>query len=145
MVMGMKDRVYNSIYEKPPQPTDIEDDDKNKKVIDELEPQKMFKPYNDYNPDHQVLSMEQLKNKIQKEELYDMLQKKKNYNKEEGDYLQEKIDQVDPGFEKRIAKQKEEEAEKDKRLKQQNNEEIASQGFNNIQPKGRSDKNLPNN
>ena len=35
-----------------------------------------------------------------------MLQKKKNYNKEEGDYLQKKIDQVDPGFEKRIAKQK---------------------------------------
>ena len=51
-----------------------------------------------------------------------MLQKKKNYNKEEGDYLQKKIDQVDPGFEKRIDKQKEEEAEKDKRLKQQNEE-----------------------
>ena len=143
MIMGMKDRVYNEIYEKPPVPTDV-DDGKLKKVIDEIEqPQKIFKPTDDYNPDHQVYTTEQLKNKIQKQELYDMLQKKKNYNKEEGDYLQKKIDQVDPGFEKRIQREKEEEAEKDKRLKL-NNQEISSQEFNNIQPKGRTDKNETN-
>ena len=141
MIMGMKDRTYKEIYERPPEPTDVDEGKgKGKKPGgDEEEPQKIFKPSNnDYNPDHQVYTTEQLRNKIQKEELYDMLQKKKNYNKEEGDYLQKKIDQVDPGFEKRIAKQKEEEAEKDKKLKE-NNEEMGS--FNNIQPKGRNDTN----
>ena len=139
MIMGMKDRTYKEIYERPPEPTDIEEGKGKKPGGDEEEPQKIFKPSNnDYNPDHQVYTTEQLRNKIQKEELYDMLQKKKNFNKEEGDYLQKKIDQVDPGFEKRIAKQKEEEAEKDKKLKE-NNEEMAS--FNNIQPKGRNDNN----
>ena len=144
MIMGMKDRIYNEIYERPPKPTDIEEDGKNNKKIDEIEPQKIFKPSNEYNPDHQIYTREQLKNKIQKEELYDMLQKKKNYNKEEGDYLQKKIDQVDPGFEKRIAKSIEEEQEKNKRLKE-NNEEMASQGFNNIKPKGRNGNNIENN
>ena len=144
MIMGMKDRIYNEIYERPPKPTDIEEDGKNNKKIDEIEPQKIFKPSNEYNPDHQIYTREQLKNKIQKEELYDMLQKKKNYNKEEGDYLQKKIDQVDPGFEKRIAKSIEEEQEKNKRLKE-NNEEMASQGFNNIKPKGRNGTNIESN
>ena len=141
MIMGMKDRTYKEIYERPPEPTDVDDGKgKGKKPGgDDEEPQKLFKPSsNDYNPDHQVYTTEQLRNKIQKEELYDMLQKKKNYNTEEGDYLQKKIDQVDPGFEKRIAKQKEEEAEKDKKLKE-NNEEMAS--FNNIQPRGRNESN----
>ena len=46
--------------------------------------------------------MEELKNKIQKEELYELLQKNKNYNIEEGDYLKKKLEQVDPKFEKRI-------------------------------------------
>ena len=82
MIMGMKDRIYNQIYEKPPQATDIIEDDKNKKLLDEIEPKKTFKPSNEYNPDHQVYTMEQLKNKIQKEELYDTLQKKMDYNKE---------------------------------------------------------------
>ena len=144
MIMGMKDRTYKEIYEKPPEPTDVDEGKgKGKKPGgDEEEPPKIFKPSNnDFNPDHQVYTTEQLRNKIQKEELYDMLQKKKNFNKEEGDYLQKKIDQVDPGFEKRIAKQKEEEAEIDKKLKE-NNEEMAS--FNNIQPKGRND-NINNN
>jgi hypothetical protein len=145
MVMGMKDRVYNEIYEKPPVPTDVDEDGNKKKKNgneEEDQPQKIFKPSGeDYNPDHQIYSMDQLKNKIQKEELYGMLQKKKNYNKEEGDYLQKKIDQVDPGFEKRIAQQLEEEAEKDKRLKENNNDEMAGQGFNNIQPKGRKTNN----
>ena len=145
MVMGMKDRVYNEIYEKPPVPTDVDEEGNKKKKKgneEEDQPQKIFKPSgDDYNPDHQIYSMDQLKNKIQKEELYGMLQKKKNYNKEEGDYLQKKIDQVDPGFEKRIAQQLEEEAEKDKRLKENNNDEMAGQGFNNIQPKGRKTNN----
>ena len=77
--------------------------------------------------------MEQLKNKIKKEELYDTLQTKKKLNKEEGEYLEQKINQIDPGFEKRIAQDKEAEAEKDKKLKL--SQSGGEEAFNNIQPK----------
>ena len=140
MIMGMKDRVYNEIYEKPPEPTDIDEEGKNNKKIFDDEPKEPFKPTEDYNPDHQILTTEQLKNKVKKEELYDTLQKKKNYNKEEGDYLKKKIDKVDPGFEKRMDKEIQKEAEKNEKLKQIN-EGMGMEGFNNIKPRGRNEKN----
>ena len=151
MIMDLKDRVYNEIYEKPPIPTDIkqsDDDDNNNNGDDDEKKKKLFKPTEDFNPDHAVLTTDELKNKIKKEELYGTLQTKKNYNKEEAEYLEKKIKQVDPGFEKRIKREIEEEQEKDKKLKLINNDEVGNDNndgeFKNIKPKKRRDTKTSN-
>ena len=141
MIMGMKDRVYNEIYEKPPVPTDIKEDGEKKNEFED-EPQRIFKPTEEYNPDHKILTRDELENKIKKEELHKTLKIKKKYNKEEGDYLDKKIGQVEPGFEKDIDKDIEEEAEKDKKLKQYNE---GMGEFNNIKPNGRNERNVTEN
>ena len=134
MIMGLKDRVYNQIHENPPKPTDLDDNDKSKKKKKNTddEENKNYRPYNDYDPDHKILTRDELKDKIQKEELYDTLQKKKKYNKEEAKFLEEKINEVDPNFEKRVEDEINAEKEKDKKLKENSIE------FNNIKPKGRN-------
>ena len=144
MIMGLKNRVYNQSNDKPPVPTDLDDENAKRKKKrggkdDSSDLNGNYKPYNDYDPDHQVLTREQLKNKIQKEELYGMLQTKKNYNKEEGNFLKEKIDEVDPDFEKRIENEINAEKEKDKKLKENSIE------FNNIKPKGRKEEEISSN
>ena len=142
MIMGMKDRVYKEIYEKPPIPTDMDDDieKKNKNKNDNI-PKNEFKPSkNDYDPDHKVYTIEQLTAKIKNQEFNEIVNKKEDFNKEEFDYIKKKIDKVDPDFQKRMAREKEEEAEKNRRLKE--NEEM---GFNNIPPQGRSGKNTEEN
>ena len=144
MIMGLKNRVYKQSHDKPPVPTDLDDENAKKKKKkggkdDSSDLNGNYKSYNDYDPDHQVLTREQLKNKIQKEELYGMLQTKKNYNKEEGNFLKEKIDEVDPDFEKRIENEINAEKEKDKKLKENSIE------FNNIKPKGRKEEETSSN
>ena len=57
-----------------------------------------------------------------------------NLNKEEGKYLEDKINEVDPGFENRVGNEIKNEEEIDKKLKENSVE------FNNIQPKGRKEK-----
>ncbi len=140
MIMGLKDRVYNQIHDNPPKPTDLDEygkSKKNKKKGKGDDDMNNFKPYNDYDPDHKVLTRDELKHKIQNEELFDTLQKKKELNEEEGKFLQEKINEVDPGFEKRVGDEINAEKEKDKKLKE--NE------FNNIKPQGRKEKNTEEN
>ena len=140
MIMGLKDRVYNQIHDNPPKPTDLDEYEKskmNKKKGKGGDDTNNFKPYNDYDPDHKVLTRDELKHKIQNEELFDTLQKKKELNEEEGKFLQEKINEVDPGFEKRVGDEINAEKEKDKKLKE--NE------FNNIKPQGRKEKNTEEN
>ena len=144
MVMGLKDRIYNRTRDKPPKPTDLDDENTKRKKKkgkgdggdddeDDLN-NNNYKGYNDFDPDHKVLTREELKNKIQKQELYGMLQTKKNLNKEEGKYLEDKINEVDPGFENRVGNEIKNEEEIDKKLKENSIE------FNNIQPKGRKEK-----
>ena len=134
MIMGMKDRVYNEIYEKPPVPTDIKEDGEKRNELED-EPQRIFKPTEEYNPDHKILTRDELENKVKKEELHNTLKIKKKYNKEEGDYIDKRINQVDPGFEKAMDKEIEQEAEKNKKLEEYNK---GMGEFNNIKPKGRN-------
>ena len=141
MIMGLKDRIYNKIHEKPPVPTDLDDYENSKrkkkgKGDDDDDLNKNIRPYNDYDPDHKVLTREQLQQKIKDDELYDTVQKKKEFKKEEGDFLEEKINEVDPSFLKRKENEKKAEKEKDEKLKQ--NQML---DFNNIKPKGRIEKN----
>ena len=136
MIIELRDRKYNKIGDKPPKPDDLDDENakrKKKKGKDDsdLNNNDNYKPYNDYDPEHKVLTREELKNKIQKEELYGILQTKKKFNPEEGKYLGEKIDEVDSEFEKKIEKDLKAEKEKDEKLKENSIE------FNNIPPKGR--------
>jgi hypothetical protein len=49
--------------------------------------------------------MEQLTNKIKKKELYDTLQMKKNLNPNEGEYLENKINEVNSNFEEEVEKE----------------------------------------
>ncbi len=59
MIMGLKDRVYNQIYDNPPNPTDLDEYEKskkNKKKGKDDDDKNNFKPYNDYDPDHKVLT-----------------------------------------------------------------------------------------
>ena len=140
MIMGLQDRVYNQIHDNPPKPTDLDEYERskrNKKKGKGDDDTSGFRPYNDYDPDHKVLTRDELKHKIQNEELFDTLQKKKELNKEEGKFLEEKINEVDPGFEKRVQDEINAEKEKDKKLKE--NE------FNNIKPQGRKEKNTEEN
>ena len=92
MVMGLKDRIYNRTRDKPPKPTDLDDENTKRKKKkgkgdggddddDDLN-NNNYKGYNDFDPDHKVLTREELKNKIQKQELYGMLQTKNDLNKE---------------------------------------------------------------
>ena len=134
MIMGMKDRVYHEIYEKPPVPTDIKEDGEKRNELED-EPQRIFKPTEEYNPDHKILTRDELENKVKKEELHNTLKIKKKYNKEEGDYIDKRINQVDPGFEKAMDKEIEQEAEKNKKLEEYNK---GMGEFNNIKPKGRN-------
>ena len=136
MIMGLKDRVYNQIHENPPIPTDLDDNEKSKKKKKNKDDEENnnFRPYNDYDPEHKIRTMDELKHKIQNEELYDTLQKKKKFNKEEAKFLDEKIKEVDPNFEKRVEDEINAEKEKDKKLKENTVE------FNNIKPKGRSNE-----
>ena len=137
MIMALRDRKYNRINDNPPKPDDLDDENakrKKKKGKDDSElnnNDNNIRPYNDFDPEHKILTREELKNKIQKEELYGMLQTKKNLNPEEGKYLGDKIEEVDPGFEKRIENDLNAEKEIDKKLKENTIE------FNNIPPKGR--------
>ena len=138
MIMGLKDRIYNQSHENPPLPTDVDDYEnskRKKKGKGDSDLNNKFRRYNDYDPDHKILTREELKHKIQNEELYDTLQKKKNFNKEEGKFLEERINEVDPNFEKRVEDELNAEKEKDKKLKENSIE------FNNIQPKGRKETN----
>ena len=101
LVLEYKDRVYNKIEDQPPEPI-IEP-----KEEVELPPQvKKLEVENLDNRDpHTVLTMEQLTNKIKKKELYDTLQMKKNLNPNEGEYLENKINEVNSNFEEEVEKE----------------------------------------
>jgi len=127
MIMGMKDRVYNEIYEKPPEPTDFKEDGEKKNEFDDEGQNKFNPPPEDFDPPHKVLTTDQLKHEIKKKELYDISKKKKD------EELDKRINQVYPGFNKEIERKMEEEKEINEKLNQMNEGQ-----FNNIKPKGRN-------
>jgi hypothetical protein len=88
MVMEYKERVYKQIEDQPPEPI-IE-------PKEEVEPPQVKVPEVKNLDPHTVLTMEQLTNKIKNEELIDTLNMKKDFNPKEGNYLENKIKEVNP-------------------------------------------------
>ena len=69
---------------------------------------------------HTVYTMEQLRNKVKKEELFDTYKLKKKLNPEEGKFLEETIKEVDPNF---IKEQEKEKKEREKQEKERRDKE----------------------
>ena len=118
LIMELKERKYNEIVTKPPEvdPNSIEDkeEDKNPKmpIQRKLEIENL-----DGRDEHTVYTMEQLRNKVKKEELFDTYKLKKKLNPEEGQFLEKTIKEVDPNFLKEQEREKREREKKEKERK----------------------------
>ena len=119
LIFELRDRKFNEIKTKPPEPNP-EDFEK--------EPEKPPMPIQrkleienlDTRDKHTVYTMEQLRNKVKKEELFDTYKLKKKLNPEEGKFLEETIKEVDPNF---IKEQEKEKKEREKQEKERRDKE----------------------
>ena len=108
LILEYRERVYKKIDDLPPKPDPIP------KVV--LPPQEK-KPEIEVikENEHIIYTMEELKNKIKREELFNHYLVMKKNNPEEAKYLEDQIKEIDPQFLSEMQKEKNEEEEEKKR------------------------------
>ena len=139
--MELRERKYNEIVTKPPEvdPNSIENKEEDKKP--KMPIQRKLEIENlDGRDEHTVYTMEQLRNKVKKEELFDTYKLKKKLNPEEGQFLEKTIKEVDPNF---IKEQEREKKEREKKEKERKDKE--ARRLKQLEQVSEENKNMDNN
>lgn len=133
LIMELRNREYKRLENNPPQPEIIIEP----KTVIVSEKQKNLEVENLEGRDsHTIYTLDQLKKKVKKEELFDTLQVKQKHNPEEGGFLESKLNEVDAKFisEQQEQKKKEEEKrekERSMKEKQKDNKSKTNEQFQN--------------
>lgn len=116
LAFELKNRKYNKLINKPPEPKDIEDEPEIElPPIQRLEVEKLG-----FRDKHTVLSMEALTNKLKKEEYYDNIMLKRKDNPSEAQKMEEMANLADNDFLDFETKKRKQEIENRKKLENEN-------------------------